>query len=170
MNIISKIKINGISADALKWIALITMLIDHTGAAILEKLPQYNTVAWVYQLDFVLRFIGRIAFPIYCFLLVEGFWMTRSRKKYAINLFVFALISEIPFELSFMGGLDIGFHNVYWTLLLGMLLMMALEEIKLRKQDKYNCRPYETMLFANCAENKISILLGHIFKFSLGAI
>ena len=133
-----QIQKKGISADILKWIALVTMLIDHTGASILEKLPQYSTVEWVYQLDLVLRFIGRIAFPIYCFLLVEGFWMTRSRKKYAINLFVFALISEIPFELSFMGGLDIGFHNVYWTLLLGMLLMMALEEIKLRKQDKYN--------------------------------
>lgn len=129
---------NGISADALKWIALITMLIDHTGASILEKIPQYTTVDWVFQLDMTLRLIGRIAFPIYCFLLVEGFYKTRSRKKYALNLFVFALISEIPFELSFMGGLDIGFHNVYWTLLLGMLLMMTLETIKVRKPDKYN--------------------------------
>lgn len=129
---------NGVSADTLKWIALFTMLIDHIGASILEKIPQYHTVEWVYQLDLLLRFIGRIAFPIYCFLLVEGFFMTRSRKKYALNLFVFAIISEIPFELSFMGGLDIGFHNVYWTLLLGMLLMMVLEKIKLRLPDKYN--------------------------------
>ena len=129
---------NGISADALKWIALITMFIDHTGASILEKIPQYTTVDWVFQLDMTLRLIGRIAFPIYCFLLVEGFYKTRSRKKYALNLFVFALVSEIPFELSFMGGLDIGFHNVYWTLLLGMLLMMTLETIKVRKPDKYN--------------------------------
>ena len=129
---------NGISADTLKWIALITMFIDHTGASILEKIPQYTTVDWVFQLDMTLRLIGRIAFPIYCFLLVEGFYKTRSRKKYALNLFVFALISEIPFELSFMGGFDIGFHNVYWTLLLGMLLMMTLETIKVRKPDKYN--------------------------------
>lgn len=128
----------GISADTLKWIALITMFIDHTGASVLEKIPQYMTVDRVFQVDFVLRLIGRIAFPIYCFLLVEGFWKTRDRKKYARNLFGFALISEIPFELSFMGGLDIGFHNVYWTLLLGMLLMMALEEIKKRKPEKYN--------------------------------
>jgi len=129
---------NGISADTLKWIALITMFIDHIGASILEKIPQYATVDWVFQLDMTLRLIGRIAFPIYCFLLVEGFYKTRSRKKYALNLFVFALVSEIPFELSFMGGLDIGFHNVYWTLLLGMLLMMTLETIKVRKPDKYN--------------------------------
>ena len=128
----------GISSDTLKWIALITMLIDHTGASVLEKIPQYTTVDWVFQLDLVLRMIGRIAFPIYCFLLVEGFWMTRSRKKYAFNLLVFALISEIPFELSFMGGLDIGFHNVYWTLLLGLIMMMVLEGIKERWAGKYN--------------------------------
>lgn len=138
MNIITKIKNNGISADSLKWIALITMLIDHTGASILEKIPQYTTLDWVFPLDMALRLIGRIAFPIYCFLLVEGFYKTCSRKKYAFNLLIFALISEIPFELSFMGGLDIGFHNVYWTLLLGMLLMITLETIKVRKPDKYN--------------------------------
>ncbi len=138
MNKITRNNNKGISADTLKWIALITMLIDHTGASILEKIPQYTTVDWVFQLDMTLRLIGRIAFPIYCFLLVEGFYKTRSRKKYALNLFIFALISEIPFELSFMGGLDIGFHNVYWTLLLGMLLMMTLEEIKARCADKYN--------------------------------
>ncbi len=137
MNIVTNLKKNGISADTLKWIALITMLIDHTGASILEKIPQYSTVDWVYQLDLVLRFIGRIAFPIYCFLLVEGFYKTRSRKKYAWNIFAFALISEIPFEVSFMGELNIGFHNVYWTLLLGMLLMMTLEEIKARKPERF---------------------------------
>lgn len=138
LNILKRIKNNGISADTLKWIALITMFIDHTGASILEKLPQYTTLDGVFQVDMVLRFIGRIAFPIYCFLLVEGFYKTHSRKKYVLNLLTFALISEIPFELSFMGGLNIGFHNVYWTLLLGMLLMMTLEEIKVRKPDKYN--------------------------------
>ena len=138
MNSILHIKKNGISSDALKWIALITMLIDHTGASVLEKIPQYNTVDWVFQLDLVLRFIGRIAFPIYCFLLVEGFWKTHNRKKYALNLLIFAIISEIPFEISFMGRLDIGFHNVYWTSLLGLILMMVLEEIKVRWADKYN--------------------------------
>lgn len=138
MNIFTRLKKNGISADTLKWIALITMLIDHTGASVLEKIPQYSTVDWVFKLDLILRLIGRIAFPIYCFLLVEGFYKTHSRKKYALNLFVFALISEIPFEISFMGELNIGFHNVYWTLLLGMLLMATLEEIKVRYAEKYN--------------------------------
>lgn len=137
MNVLAKLKKNGISADALKWIALITMLIDHTGASVLEKIPQYSTVDWVFKLDLILRLIGRIAFPIYCFLLVEGFYKTHNRKKYALNLFIFALISEIPFEVSFMGELNIGFHNVYWTLLLGMLLMMTLEEIKARKPKKF---------------------------------
>lgn len=138
MNQIENIKRNGITADTLKWIALITMLIDHTGASILEKMPQFAEGTWIYNLDMILRFIGRLAFPIYCFLLVEGFYHTRSRIKYARNLLVFAVISEIPFELSFMGGLDIGFHNVYWTLLLGMLLMMLLEQIKEKYVQKYN--------------------------------
>ncbi len=127
-----------ISADLLKWIALVTMFIDHTGAAILEKIPQYHTTSWCYPLDMTFRMIGRLAFPIYCFLLVEGFWKTHNRKKYARNLLLFAIVSEIPFEVSFMGGLNIGFHNVYWTLLLGLLLMMVLEWIKSKYPDKYS--------------------------------
>ena len=63
MNIVERIKQNGISADALKWIALITMLIDHTGASILEKIPQYSTVDWVFKVDLILRLIGRIGTP-----------------------------------------------------------------------------------------------------------
>ena len=127
-----------ISADILKWIALITMFIDHTGAAILEKIPQYHTTDWCYPLDITFRMIGRLAFPIYCFLLIEGFYHTRNRLNYMRNLLLFAVISEIPFELSFFGGMDIGFHNVYWTLLLGLLLLMLLETIKAKYNDKYS--------------------------------
>ena len=92
--------------SVLKIIAVITMAIDHVGAAILFPYVSYlfqtgaPQAEEVYQLYWVIRDIGRIAFPIYCFLLTEGFFHTRSRVKYARNLFLFALLSEIPFDLA----------------------------------------------------------------------
>ena len=85
-------KRNGISADLLKWIAIVTMFIDHVGAAVVEKTNLlYQTNGGIVY--FTLRYIGRLAFPIFCFLLIEGFYYTRSRGKYLRNLLLFALIS-----------------------------------------------------------------------------
>lgn len=91
----------------LKLIALITMIIDHTGAIFFSGQDLY-------------RIIGRLAFPIYCFLLVEGFFHTKSREKYAARLFIFALISEIPFDYAFFGGLNGSHQNIFFTLFLGL--------------------------------------------------
>ena len=91
----------------LKLIALITMIIDHTGAIFFSGQDLY-------------RIIGRLAFPIYCFLLVEGFFHTKSREKYAARLFVFALISELPFDYTFFGGLNGSHQNIFFTLFLGL--------------------------------------------------
>jgi len=100
------------SGTALKTIACITMLIDHIGASCIEAgllLPELETGevsggAWdqlsLFQLDRVLRFTGRLAFPLFCFLLVEGFVHTHDVKKYVRRLFLFALISEVPFDLA----------------------------------------------------------------------
>ena len=87
----------GISGYWLKLIAVISMLIDHTSAVILEQIPGLENPA------FLMRIIGRAAFPIYCFLLVEGFMHTRDREKYALRLGCFAAGSEIPFDLAFNG-------------------------------------------------------------------
>lgn len=104
------------SGAVLKNVAIVTMAIDHTAAILLRNHPG--------KLYDVMRGIGRIAFPIFCFLLVEGFLHTRSRKKYALRLLVFALISEVPFDLALFGSpLDIGHQNVFFTLLLGLLMM-----------------------------------------------
>lgn len=91
----------------LKLIALITMIIDHTGAIFFSGQDLY-------------RIIGRLAFPIYCFLLVEGFFHTKSREKYATRLFIFALISELPFDYAFFGGLNGSHQNIFFTLFLGL--------------------------------------------------
>lgn len=105
----------------LKITALITMLIDHMGCVFLMERGDM-----LYKL---FRAIGRISFPIICFLLVEGFIHTHSRKKYMLSIFIFAIISEIPYDLAFGHKLiDIGDQNVMWTLLLGVIMMCFLEK------------------------------------------
>ena len=110
-NIIKKI---GLTSFQLKIIAIITMTIDHAGLTLMGGTEYYS----------ICRIIGRIAFPIYCFLIAEGFVRTSNVKKYALRLFVFALVSEIPFNLMLTGRLlAFGYQNVFFTLLLGLLLM-----------------------------------------------
>ena len=127
------VRAGGVSADLLKLTALVTMLIDHIGAGILERclIDGYVADAGLYQavnlLDSVLRCIGRISFPVFCFLLVEGFLHTRSRRGYALRLLAFALLSEIPFDLLFSGGLNPDSQNVFWTLLIGLLVLWGME-------------------------------------------
>ncbi len=125
----AKLKAKGISADTLKWIALITMFIDHVGAVVLEYIPQIELPA-VNIAYYVLRYIGRLAFPLYCFLLVEGYMHTRNQMRYLRDLLIFAVISEIPFEICFLAEKGNGFHNVYWTLAIGMGVMTALDYAK----------------------------------------
>ena len=129
----------GLSGTALKYIACITMLIDHIGASCIEAgvlLPALAAgaascggipVSTLLAADSVLRYIGRLAFPIYCFLLVEGFLHTHDLKKYALRMLGFALISEWPFDWAFFSGVYWGHQNVYFTLLLGLLAMKALD-------------------------------------------
>lgn len=105
----------GLNGFALKWIAMVTMTIDHIGFVLF---PQY----------FFLRIIGRLAFPIYCFLLVEGACHTKNRVKYGVRLFLFALLSELPFNLVHGGSLwDSNDQNVMFTLLFGLLAVWCLQ-------------------------------------------
>lgn len=129
----------GIPGSTLKIIAIITMLIDHIGAAILENSTIINYVfanasisfeIWS-LVDIILRLIGRIAFPVFCFLLVEGFLHTRDVKKYAMRLGIFCLISEIPFDLAFFQQpFYWGHQNVFFTLFLGLLVLIGLKHFE----------------------------------------
>ena len=102
----------------LKLIAACTMIIDHMGHTL------FPTVLW-------LRCIGRLAFPIFCFLAVEGFLHTHDVKKYVRRLLLFGLLSEVPFDLAFFRTPFAPQHqNVYWTLALGVLAMAGLKRFE----------------------------------------
>ena len=133
----------GFSGTALKTIACITMLVDHIGASCIEAgiltpglasgtLSQDTLSAYpLYRLDMVLRFTGRLAFPIFCFLAVEGFLHTHDVKKYVRQLLLFGLVSEVPFDLAFFRIPFAPQHqNVYWTLALGVLAMAGLKRFE----------------------------------------
>lgn len=114
------------SGSTLKIIACFIMLIDHTGAAILERYIIANNLyhGVLYQIDTVLRGVGRIAFPIFCFLLVQGLLHTSNRLKYFLSLLIFAFISEIPFDLALAGKpFDFSHQNVFFTLAIGLLVI-----------------------------------------------
>lgn len=123
-----------LTGSALKLIAITTMVIDHTASHLLrhheaftEPLLTYHNHALTWYV--VLRCIGRLAFPLFAFLIVEGFIHTRSRRRYGRNLLICALISEVPWSLTH-GGFHILGHNVIFTLLWGFLGLCAVEHYR----------------------------------------
>lgn len=136
------------STFVLKLIAITAMLIDHIGAILFPDV-------------IILRIIGRIAFPIFVFLLVEGFYHTKNYKKYLTRLGVFALISELPFDIGFyrylygedfFGSLREAFssqaaartfigrllqhQNVFFTLFIGLILIYLLKMIETKYKEQ----------------------------------
>ncbi len=106
------------TAFALKLIAIITMTIDHVGFLFFPE-------------SLTLRIIGRISFPIFAFLIAEGFIKTSSVKKYLGRLTIFALISQIPFGYFESFGGNVGFHlNILFTLALGVLILALVNQTK----------------------------------------
>ena len=114
------------SGTTLKWIAVISMLIDHTAEVLINHNAALTDPIWA-QIYVLMRGIGRIAFPIYAFLLVEGFLHTRDVKKYLARMLTFAVVSEIPFDLAvFHTPFYWGYQNVFFTLFLGLLALAGI--------------------------------------------
>ena len=117
----------GLTADAIKWIAIAAMLIDHIAWAFVPTASAPGQIMHV---------IGRITAPTMCFFLAEGYAHTRSFRKYAARLGAFALISQVPFTLFETGTLRFaseGFteaFSVIYTLLLSLLAIRAADRIK----------------------------------------
>ncbi len=98
----------------LKLLAILAMTADHIGAVFFPEIP-------------LLRWIGRLAMPVLSFFIGEGLRHTRSPRRYLLRLTGFALLSELPFDLAFYGGIEWGHQNVYFTLALGLLALWAIQ-------------------------------------------
>lgn len=149
----------GISGSTLKLIAIVSMLIDHIAAVVLVRvlldrgggvisgslMETNRTLVMVYQ---VMRAVGRLGFPVFAFLLVEGFTRTHNKWNYAMRLGVFALISEIPFDLAFNSRvLEFGYQNVFFTLFLGLIAMIAVDAISRKTWIRGNGRANHVAAF-----------------------
>jgi len=107
-----------INTFTLKMIAIVSMVIDHIGYVLFPEV-------------IILRIIGRLAFPIFTYILTEGFFYTRDVKKYMMRLGIFALVSEVPFDLATTGKvLEFNHQNVFFTLFLGVLMMCLVSKTK----------------------------------------
>lgn len=125
-----------ITSDGLHIIAMLLMLSDHLWASM------FTSQNWM-------TCLGRMAFPIFAFMTVEGYFHTRNLKRYMKRLLIFAVLSEIPFNLLYSGVLIYPFHqNVLWTFLIALSGMWAME-IASEKLNRY---------LAICAKAAVVIL------------
>lgn len=126
-----------LSCNVLKIIACVFMFIDHFSYGVLHNYmiahamdlqPEtYKTLNTVYEVG---RGVGRLAFPIFCFFLVEGFLRTHDVKKYAIRLLVLSVITEVPFDLGLFGEIVHNDHqNIIITFFIALMMLVLLRFI-----------------------------------------
>ncbi|MCR5767845.1 MAG: conjugal transfer protein TraX [Lachnospiraceae bacterium] len=125
-----------ISASVLKTIAIVTMFIDHFGYSVVNRWEQsvFQDIGPQGPITAAFRMIGRIAFILFAFLLVEGFANTSNRRKYVLRLLAGAVISEVPFDLiSGSGFFNIWDQNIFFTLTIGFCTIWVLDVLRSRK-------------------------------------
>ncbi|MDD3368596.1 MAG: TraX family protein [Lachnospiraceae bacterium] len=148
-----------IDESTLKIIACVSMLIDHIGAAIIlpmiqaGRMPEvpliwgnYNLWSFVYA---GMRLVGRLAFPIYLMLLIEGFEHTHHLKRYTTRLLIFAFISEIPFDLAiYRSAISWQRQNVFFSLFIGLLMMTGFRYVMTHFKDYFAVLLMDGMILA----------------------
>lgn len=129
-------KLQFLSGAQLKLTAIISMLIDHVNKSMIYP-NLVSATGFIAVVSNIFDVIGRIAFPLFCFMVVEGFFKTRSRKKYLLNLLIFGVISEIPFDIFVTASFyNIYCQNVMFTLALVLATVWAIDVLKLKMQNK----------------------------------
>lgn len=113
-----------LTGNQLKGIACVSMVLDHFAKVFHGQLSPVLYIV----LDGIL---GRIAFPVFCFLLAEGYFHTRNLRRYMVRMLLLALVSEIPFNLAMSGHFsDPGWQNTIFTLLLGLCMYAVLDMVR----------------------------------------
>ena len=127
------IKKISLSGATLKYIAFISMFLDHINKAIIYNYLTGDGI--LNSISDIFDILGRIAFPIFAFLISEGYFKTHNRKKYLMNLLLFAFISEIPYDM-FQSGVFFNFNtsNILFTFSLALVSIWIIDSIK----DKMN--------------------------------
>ena len=149
-------KLRCIPQEVLKLIACLTMLIDHVGAVFFPELT-------------LLRLIGRLAFPIYCFLLCEGMKRTHNPLKYLLRLFIGIFLAEIPFDLAFFGNLEWSHQNVMLTLFLGGCMLLSFRYLPNKYLQVLLILPFALLAdFLRCDYGSTGILMIAVFAFLRG--
>lgn len=145
-----------ITASTMKIIAMAAMLLDHVAVVFIGSYMAYQLnwpatsnlddpalqrwmsesgsagIFWTY---YAIRLVGRLAFPLFAFMLFEGFMQTSSRGKYLLRILILALISEVPYDLAMYGSVwDIRKQNTCFTLFLGLSAMIVCDLIKHNKK------------------------------------
>ena len=128
-------RIQVLNGAQLKYMAFTSMLIDHVNKAII--LPYLEVGSTLSKISTVFDVLGRIAFPLFSFFIVEGFFRTHSRKKYLLNLLFFAVISEVPYDMfSSKVFLEFRLNNVLFSLALSLIFIWILERLEINLKIK----------------------------------
>lgn len=143
-------KMKGLSGAQLKYIAFLSMLIDHVNKALIYP---YLDGGFLLKISNLFDILGRIAFPIFIFLLVEGFFQTKNRGKYFCTLLIFGIISEIPFDLFTTGTFfEQNWNNIMFTLAMVLAMLWIIDSLKEKMET-----------FPKAAWYGVSILIVAIF-------
>ncbi len=115
-------KFRGINSSVLKILAVSLMCIDHFSVAVFGQGVTF------------MRLVGRIAFPLFAFMIAQGAIRTKSREKYMLRLILFAFVSEVPFDLFVSSAVfDMSYQNVFFTLFFGLFSIWSYELLKEKK-------------------------------------